>query len=104
MNLSKSKMLYSFPKADRFFYQKKPLCDSIYNIPDKFSKRKAALGYGTKSDFTKNVAGNPSPNQYNISAYIDVNLKKKKGYTFGESRHKMNQTGIVKKYLENQPG
>jgi len=59
-------MLYSFPKADRFFYQKKPLCDSIYNIPDKFSRRKAALGYGNKNDFTKNKAGKPTTNLYNI--------------------------------------
>jgi len=96
-------MLYSFPKASRFYYQKKPLCDSIYNIPDKFSRRKAAFGYGNKSDFTKDNASNPGPNHYNITAYNDK-MKNNKGGIFGESRETMNQTGIVKKYLENQPG
>lgn len=97
-------MLYSFPKANRFKDYQRPLCDSIYDIPDKFSKRKAGFGYGEKSDFTKDKASTPAPNSYNIVANIDKNLDKKAGYVFGESRHKMNTTGIVKKYLENVPG
>jgi hypothetical protein len=60
-------MLYSFPKASRFLDYSKPLCDSIYNIPDKYSKRKAGFGYGNKSDFTKDKGKTPAPNNYNIN-------------------------------------
>jgi hypothetical protein len=69
-----------------------------------FSKRKAAFGYGEKSDFTKDKAHSPSPNSYQIINFIDKGVQKKLGYVFGESRSKMNTTGIVKKYLENVPG
>jgi len=50
--VSKSKSLYSFPKSDRFNNVKKPLCDNFYDLPDSKDKRKAAFGYGYKSDFT----------------------------------------------------
>ncbi len=62
LNLSKSKMLYSFPKNPRFREYTKPLCDSLYNIPNMASKRKAAFGYGEKSDFTKDSSKSPAPN------------------------------------------
>ena len=73
-NNSKSKMLYSFPKNRRFKEYTKPLCESIYNIPDMFSKRKAALGYGEKSDFTKDKAKSPAPNSYQINNFFDTGL------------------------------
>ncbi len=104
LNSSKSKYLYSFPKSNRFNAYIKPLCDNIYNIPDKFSKRKAGFGYGDKTDFTKDRHNNPSPNNYLIKNIFDKGVEKKLGYIFGESRSKMNQTGIVKKYLEGFPG
>ena len=66
LNTSKSKQLYSFPKSRRFKEYTRPLCDSIYNIPDKFSKRKAAFGYGDKTDFTKDRQKTPAPNNYLI--------------------------------------
>ena len=52
LNASKSKSLYSFPKSERFNNIKKPLCDNFYDLPDSKDKRKAAFGYGNKSDFT----------------------------------------------------
>jgi hypothetical protein len=55
-------MLYSFPKNPRFREYTKPLCDSLYNIPNMASKRKAAFGYGEKSDFTKDSSKSPAPN------------------------------------------
>ena len=59
-------MLYSFPKATRFLDYSKPLCDSIYNIPDKFSRRKAGFGYGNKSDFCNDKCRTPAPSNYLI--------------------------------------
>ena len=61
-------MLYSFPKASRFIDHHKPLCDNIYNIPDKFSRRKAGIGYGNKSNFCNEIYVTPAPSEYNITA------------------------------------
>ena len=72
----------------------KPICDQIYEIPTSFSKRKAAFGYGTKSDFTKGRDKTPAPGTYEILNHIDKDLSKKKGWIFGESRDKMGGAGI----------
>jgi len=57
-------MLYTIPKNRRFVDYKKPLCDSLYNIPNMASKRKSGFGYGEKSDFTKDQSKSPAPNSY----------------------------------------
>lgn len=69
-----------------------------------YSRRKAAFGYGEKSDFTKDLSKCPAPNSYNITNFIDKGVSKKLGYMFGESRSKMAGSGIIKTYLENVPG
>lgn len=59
-NKSTAKMLYSFPRSERFATKNKVLyyfllcrCDKIYNLPSTNHKKAPGLGYGTKSDFTK---------------------------------------------------
>lgn len=94
LNHSKSKSLYSFPKSERFTSTKRPLCDNFYELPDSKNKRKAGFGYGTKSDFTSNKFKTPAPTKYQIDTEIDLKLKKKKGWCFGESRGKMQTGGI----------
>jgi hypothetical protein len=46
-------------------------------------------------DFTKLLFKTPGPNAYLIKNFFDVKKEKKSGFTFGESRVKMSQTGIV---------
>jgi len=104
LNTSKSKQLYSFPKSKRFNDLKKPICDQIYEIPSSISKRKAAFGYGTKSDFTKGKNTGPAPGHYEIMNQFDNNLGKRKGWFFGESREKMPGAGIFQKSQINTPG
>ena len=84
--------------------QNKPLCDQFYEIPTSISKRKAGLGYGTKSDFTSGKDKTPAPNGYQINSEIEKNLQKKGGWSFGESRGKMQGAGIFKKHLVANPG
>ena len=53
-NASPTKFMYTFSKAPRFpEINKNGKTDSIYNLPSSIMNRKAAMGYGHKSDFTK---------------------------------------------------
>lgn len=60
LNISKSKMLYTFAKSQRFHSTKKILyflsesrCDKFYNLPSTVDSHTSTFGYGTKFDFTK---------------------------------------------------
>ena len=68
------------------------------------SKRKAAFGYGIKSDFTTGRPKTPAPNCYTIRTEIEIKKEKKLGWSFGESRSKMQGAGIFKKHLLKNPG
>ena len=85
LNHSCSKQMYSFPKTVRFHALKR--CTSatfLYNIPNKMSTRKAYIGYGKKSDFTK---GNPyNVGYHNVSISFYSPKKNAPKYTFGISR------------------
>ena len=72
LNTSKSKQLYSFPKTKRFNENYKPLCDIFYKTSSSITKRKAAFGYGIKSDFTSGKFLTPAPNQYGIKSEIEI--------------------------------
>jgi len=52
-NSSKAKMLYSFPKSNRFPKDKENKCDQFYEIDKKSNRRATNLGYGNKYDFTR---------------------------------------------------
>ena len=53
-NTSPTKFMYTFNKANRFpKLDKTGKTDAIYNIPSSRTNRKTTLGYGKKSDFTK---------------------------------------------------
>lgn len=86
INNSTSKAMYSFPMAERFKKYEKDTSSFFYNIPDKFSKRGASIGYGKKSDIRLNRRGK-SDNMYNLQTGFD--LKHRGGspkYTFGYGR------------------
>lgn len=54
LNHSSAKQMYTFSKTPRFQELKKSSSSSFfYNIPPQVSTRKAFIGYGNKSDFTK---------------------------------------------------
>jgi hypothetical protein len=46
--------------------------------------RKAFIGYGQRSDFTKlkNIA--PPPNTYNLKSFVDIQTSRKKGVRIGK--------------------
>jgi hypothetical protein len=83
LNNSPSKMMYSFPKTQRFFYQKRPVCDTLYVCPDNKPKRSTSFGYGNKYDFTKTK--NTAP-YYNLPTDFDPKKSYHPKYSFGISR------------------
>ena len=70
-------------------------CDNLYNVSHELGKRGISLGSGKKSDFTKDLAGSPSPSAYAQPSFIDLNKLKKKGYTLGSNRESSPDKGII---------
>jgi len=92
LNNSKSKMLYSFPKAPRMTLENKSGCShAFYDLPPVRAKRTTTFGYGNKYDFTQGQSNNPPPNAYSVKGAIDGSAKK--GFSFGLSREQMLVTG-----------
>ena len=94
LNHSVSKQMYSFPKSPRFkVLNKSSSATFLYNIPSKFSERKAFIGYGNKSDFTKFQSSNAD--FYNIKREFDrvdhpyIDFKNYPHYSFGLSKEHM---------------
>lgn len=57
-NRSPSKFMYSFSRAPRFpTLNRLGKSDMFYNLPSTRMKRSTSLGFGHKSDFTKNSGG-----------------------------------------------
>ena len=104
-NASPTKFMYTFSKAPRFpEISKNGKTDSIYNIPDSIMKRKAAMGYGHKSDFTlKNYRGTEF-----ISIKRDYDTGNQRGfkYSFGLARDKFERQVVpgYKNLDMNVPG
>lgn len=104
INFSKTKMMYSFPKSDRFpssntrSYCKK----AFYDIPTQLyqSQRKASVGYGNKYDFTRRNQKTPGPGKYQIKR----TLNQKRSYSFGLSRSKIAIRGKLPNKVNNVPG
>jgi hypothetical protein len=50
-------------------------------------KRKGmGIGYGMKSDFTKDLTSSPGATRYRLDTVFDKNRKSKKGFSIYESR------------------
>jgi len=98
LNLSPSKMQYSFPHASRFLGDNGKATTNVpfYEVDSKVLKtiRACSLGKGNKYDFTKNSKHVPAPNSYypkNLS--ISANLNH--GFSFGVAREMAPQNGIL---------
>lgn len=63
-----------------------PSCDTIYNIPSPLKKKGSGIGYGNKSDFTKDLTCSPGATKYRLDTVFDKNRKSKKGFSMYESR------------------
>ena len=61
-------------------------CDTIYNIPSPMKKKGMGIGYGMKSDFTKDLTSSPGATRYRLDTVFDKNRKSKKGFSIYESR------------------
>jgi hypothetical protein len=46
----------------------------------------------------------PAPSKYDIKTEIETKIRKKIGFSFGESRSKMYQSGPAEKHLLGIPG
>jgi len=88
LNHSKSKMMYSFPKTERFNYGygKKSSKTFHYNLPDVRDFRGSSIGYGKKSDFTKTNDINKVP-FYEYKDCFNIRSSGSPAYTMGISRH-----------------
>lgn len=96
LNKSRAKMMYSFPKSDRFRNivrsPSSQLCP-FYDIAEHFyrSTRAAGFGKGNKFDFTKGAEKTPGPCGYKLTRQ----LSEKKSFSFGLGRDKVSLHGIV---------
>ena len=61
-------------------------CDSIYNLPTTFRRTGAGIGYGRKSDFTKDLTVSPASSKYHLKTIFDANITRRKGFSIYESR------------------
>lgn len=85
INTSTSKQMYTFPREERFKNPNKQPITEFYNLPSYISKKGTFIGYGNKSDLTKNTG--KCQNIYNVPREFD--LSRRGGspkYTFGQSR------------------
>ena len=86
-NNSPTKFMYSFGRARRFPpLDRRGFSDSLYNFPKMGKAQKVGIGYGNKSDFTKNpliteIVG--------VKRDFDSDSKPRgASYSFGQSRDK----------------
>lgn len=61
-------------------------CDNIYNSKSSLTKNGKGIGYGKKSDFTKDLTCSPGSSKYRLDTLFDRNRKSKKGFSVGLSR------------------
>ncbi|CAD8073233.1 unnamed protein product [Paramecium sonneborni] len=91
LNRSHAKQQYTFSKAQRFQKPKESYCSMQFydsQIQTQLNKRSAALGFGSKSDFTKKDKYIPGPTDYNIK------LQPKPGVKFAFGRDEMLSKGL----------
>jgi len=88
LNHSTAKMMYSFPKTQRFNYGygKNSSKTFLYNLPDVRDYRGTSIGLGKKSDFTHVDDIHKAPFYSNKDGF-DVKNSGSPSYTFGISRH-----------------
>ena len=98
LNLSPTKMQYSFPHASRFnCINRKPTANvPFYEVDSKVLKTIRACSLGKKSeyDLSKNSKHVPAPNCY-FPKNLSISASVKQGFTFGVARELAPQNGIL---------
>ena len=84
INNSPSKAMYSFPLAKRFKTILDDYSSFYYNLPSTITRRKASIGYGSKSTILLPKKGK-TDNYYNIPSTVSPKSGSPK-YSFGYSR------------------
>ena len=107
-NNSKTKSLYSFPKAKRFPDQLyKPNCSqAFYDVDNKLFRNNKTTVFkgGGRFDFTKLSGNAPPPNAYDVKNF-NLGLDKNKGVSFGMSREQCKDLqALVMKARSGFPG
>ena len=75
---------------------------AFYSNDSQLSNRKASLGYGPKSDFTKDLTASPGATKYNIRSVLDQS--KNRGKSFGLSRELSPDRSYFVPQLQKIPG
>jgi hypothetical protein len=88
LNHSTAKMMYSFPKTERFNYGfgRNSSRTFHYNLPEVKNFRGTSIGFGKKSDFTKTNDLHTVP-FYDNKRGFDSNNSRTPAYSMGISRH-----------------
>ena len=73
-----------------------------YSNQSELSRRKAAFGYGDKSDFTKPQTVSPASTKYNHKSFCDDS--KNKGKSIGLSRDKIPDRSYLIPQMQRIPG
>lgn len=71
VNNSTSKEIHAFSKSKRFLSPNPECPNAFYSFDSQLSNRKAGLGYGNKSDFTKDLTVSPPATKYQIKTFLD---------------------------------
>ena len=106
LNHSKAKMMFSFPKAERFpKLRSSHSISCFYNLPEVRMTRFTTLGKGNKSDFTSG-ARSKSPVFYSAKSDFDQSNPHSPRYTFGLGRDKFTKAYCegTKMFDKNIPG
>ena len=104
-NASPTKFMYSFARAERFPNLKRTgKSDTFYNLPSVKMQRGAGIGYGTKSDFTRNK--NNKTEFISIKRDFDEGNQRGLKYSFGLGRDSFQKTYCpgYKNIDKNVPG
>ena len=91
-NRSSTKQTFSFSKSPRFDSSRGTCPVNTYDgRPILRENSGTAMGYGSKSDFTKTLTVSPRSTQYEIRSLFDKNKVHRKGFSLRKSR----DVGIV---------
>lgn len=70
-------------------------CDNVYEIGTNMKRKGTAIGYGRKSDFTKDLTSSPGCSKYRLDSLFDKNSKSRKGFSMYESRDRIPSRGHI---------
>ena len=101
-NNSPSKVSFRFSKTKRFKANNPECPIAFYSYGSQLSNRKAAIGYGKKSDFTLDLPKAPAGSDYDPNNYHE--FIKSRGLSFGLSREQSPDQSYLIPQIHKHPG